>query len=88
MLNFIKKHSVIPIANSIKIRNKPLTLFSSKYAENTKSQSINYQSFILELDRLCFKMIVKEILEQQWLMPILKQNKHTERSESMRHFDV
>jgi len=38
--------------------------------------------------QLCFKMIVKEILEQQWLMPILKQNKHTERSESMRHFDV
>jgi len=43
---------------------------------------------MLELDRLCFKMIVKEILEQQWLMPILKQNKHTERCESMRHFDV
>jgi len=43
---------------------------------------------MLELDRLCFKMIDKEILKQQWLMPILKQNKHAKRSESMRHFDV
>jgi len=33
-------------------------------------------------------MIDKEILKQQWLMPILKQNKHTEKSVGMRHFDV
>jgi hypothetical protein len=42
-----------------------------------------------KLYQLCFKMIDKEILKLQWLMPILQQNKQTEsRSECMRHFDV
>ncbi|MDA3910033.1 MAG: hypothetical protein PF448_01585 [Bacteroidales bacterium] len=46
------------------------------------------QTIVQRLYQLCFQMIDKEILKLQWLMPILQQNKHTERSESMRHFDV
>ncbi|HBF88894.1 MAG TPA: hypothetical protein DDX39_09660, partial [Bacteroidales bacterium] len=55
---------------------------------NLKKSHMCHMEIELVSYQLCFKMIVKEILEQQWLMPILKQNKHTERSESMRHFDV
>jgi hypothetical protein len=59
--------------------NSFVTIFDC-FASKICAKTILYQ--------LCLKMIDKEILKLQWLMPILQQNKHTERSDSMRHFDV